>query len=212
APCGMVLAGQARQEGRRVVVELGAEIPAALPGGDRLEARTSRPHHGSALTRPSRGITRPTINIALAAGLVPAASHVAYRSPSVVSSRYLKESKPYTGRRAGPSRSDRPMRGNHMGSLSYLFGAAHSTVDDQAGRHHEPRLVGGEVERRVRDVLRLPQVVGELPLADRGHAFFGVGVGLLQVALDERRQDRAGQPGVDPDARWRGVDLHRLRH
>src|SRR5438067_5667732 len=36
----------------------------------------------------------------------------------------LDQSEPYTGRRAGPSRSDRPMRGNHLGFLSYLCGAA----------------------------------------------------------------------------------------
>src|SRR6267378_4857138 len=57
APDGLDLAGPARDERRCVVVEVRAEIRAALRGGDRVEARTSRPHHRSPLTRPSRRIS-----------------------------------------------------------------------------------------------------------------------------------------------------------
>jgi hypothetical protein len=32
-----------------------------------------------------------------------------------------ERAEPYAGRRAGPSRSDRPMRGNHPGFLSYFL-------------------------------------------------------------------------------------------
>src|SRR2546423_5898380 len=56
APDGLDLAGPARDERRCVVVEVRAEICAALRRRDRVEARTSRPHHGSPLTRPSRRV------------------------------------------------------------------------------------------------------------------------------------------------------------
>src|SRR5437879_5250951 len=56
APDGLDLAGPARDERRCVVVAVRAEIRTAVRRGDRLEARTSRPHHRSPLTRPSRGV------------------------------------------------------------------------------------------------------------------------------------------------------------
>jgi len=42
------------------------------------------------------------------------------RLPVVTSSGYLNKSEPYSGKRADPARSARSMRGNHLGSLSYL--------------------------------------------------------------------------------------------
>src|SRR5579864_4933143 len=45
----------------------------------------------------------------------------ASRPPGVAAWKALGKSEPCTGGRAGPSRSDRPMRGNHPGSLSYLI-------------------------------------------------------------------------------------------
>src|SRR5256885_17095087 len=61
--------------------------------------------------------------VALAAGFTPAATMLPGH-PVVASSDNLEKSEPYTGRRAGPSRSDRPMRGNHKGSLSYSSSVA----------------------------------------------------------------------------------------
>src|SRR6267378_2127149 len=57
APDGLGVAGPARDEGRRFVVQVGPEVRAALRGRARLEARASGPHHGRPLTRPRRGIT-----------------------------------------------------------------------------------------------------------------------------------------------------------
>src|SRR2546429_5935820 len=52
APDGLDLAGPACDERRCVVVAVRAEIRAALRRGDRVEARTSRPHHGRTVTGP----------------------------------------------------------------------------------------------------------------------------------------------------------------
>src|SRR5438034_5602221 len=83
--------------------------------------------------------------------------------------------------------------------MSRLFGASDSTVDDEARCHHELRFVGGQKKRRLGDIFRPAQVVAQLSLADRGHPFFWVRVGLLQVALDKSCEDSAGQQGVDAD-------------
>src|SRR5438876_2524899 len=88
APDGLDLAGPARDERRRVVVEVRAEIPTALCRGDRVEARTSRPHHGSPLTRPSRGIG--TTSVASAAGFIPAAT-LSSSHQDVATSGYLTD-------------------------------------------------------------------------------------------------------------------------
>ena len=57
-------------------------------------------------------------DIALAAEFISAATHVPkrHRAPPVEDKSVKSE--PYTGRRAGAPRSGRPMRGNHLGSLS----------------------------------------------------------------------------------------------
>src|SRR5438132_4147438 len=72
APDGLDLAGPARDERRCVVVEVRAEIRTALRRGDRLEARTSGPDHGSPLTGPSRRVG--ATSVASAAGFIPAAT------------------------------------------------------------------------------------------------------------------------------------------
>src|SRR6266550_2418405 len=81
-----------------------------------------------------------------------------------------------------------------------LSGARDSAVDDETRRHHELRFVGRQEKSCLGDIFRQAQVVAQLSLADRGHPFFRVRVGLLQVALDKWREDGAGQQGVDPDA------------
>jgi len=67
----------------------------------------------------------------------------------VTSSGYLNKSEPYSGKRADPARSARSMRGNHLGSLSYLnaaiaFGVWHSlTVFAGYQRHFGGRVHPG---------------------------------------------------------------------
>src|SRR5438874_10505429 len=72
APDGLDLAGPACDERRCVVVEVRAEIRTALCRGDRVEARTSRPHHGRTVTGPRRGIG--ATSVASVAGFIPAAT------------------------------------------------------------------------------------------------------------------------------------------
>src|SRR5438477_7300937 len=74
----------------------------------------------------------------------------------------------------------------------HLFGPCYPSVDDQARGHYESRFVGGQVERRVGNILGPAEVVAELALADRRHPLLRVRVGVLQVALDEGCQDRPG--------------------
>src|SRR2546428_7904872 len=96
APDGLDLAGPARDERSRVVVEVRAEIRTALCRGDRVEARTSRPHHGGPLPRPSRGIRQQRPDFA---SLCPTVRIERADSASVASAARKRRYPPQSGNR-----------------------------------------------------------------------------------------------------------------
>src|SRR5213596_1615973 len=76
----------------------------------------------------------------MAAGFNPAATCL-FRLPNAATRDYLEKSQPYTGKRAAPSRSDRAMRGNHLGSLSFFGGQELERGLLELARRHRAHVV-----------------------------------------------------------------------
>ena len=81
------------------------------------------------------------------------------------------------------------------GSGSSL-GTSDAAVHEHPGAEHEARLVRGEEQGSRRDLLGRAEVAGQLALLDGLEARDRVVVALREIAIDERRVDRAGRSAL----------------
>src|SRR6267143_1297321 len=146
-------------------------------------------------------VAHVSTSVALAAGFIPAAT-MPFIRPSVAPSGYLDKSQPYTGKRAAPSRSDRAMRGNHLGSLSYFSQPAAAPEEiqlDQRGDDHRPHADRKRPVRALEDAGQIREV----------HA--------KETGEKAQRQEQAGDHGqrlrglVEPVRDRREINVHRAR-